>query len=463
MKALLKRINQKNTSSKQFSFSVRFDEYNAKNDVGNLNDFNNQDFNKNPLLLKNGLNFNFHTPIKNNVNISRNLNNNLLQLLENILNDKNVSTEYTKKVIRLFENFIEYLINTKKNKELFSNYKKYNKYIIKRIKMSDVEDFIFERYKNSKPSTIYNIKSRMRRFIRIINNEPHIDYSRKIFRPKSNVSTTSLLSKQELFLLLRDLNKSKDSFSIILLYFLYFLGLNYSFIARILLTDFKSNFTLLILKKGKKVIKHYLPNIIVQLLFQYFIESRSYNSYYFFEDNFLGNNGETRTMMIKDKTSIIFEKAKYITNNKKKKLLSDFSKLRRAKPIASDLAKFFILSEVHTQNKDEKERIGLSFKNETINEKLEEKNKSFQSYDDSSDSHQYFSFDESSKKKENNNFDSICGDFDFIYNDFNSYQKSNNKPIIDFLKRKRKKLNGLSLKNGNNNLLNFISEAEYEI
>ena len=163
------------------------------------------------------------------------------------------------------------------------NYEKFGKFLIKRIKIKDAEDFINYKYKNSKPSTKANIKSRIRKFIRYINDEPKLDFNEKILRPKI-IANNSLLSKDELYLFLNELNEKNDIQALVLFYLLYFVGLNYSFVSRLVIKNFKSSFKLLIIKKGTKVIKHYFSPVITELLFKYFIDTRSYDSSNYFFD-----------------------------------------------------------------------------------------------------------------------------------------------------------------------------------
>lgn len=301
MNALIERINKKNNAGQKIKKSKKKRENNVKNAQDSLYSRVSIKVLFGQEIICNEKDFNnkFGTPIKYNFNNSPDKNN-IFQDITNILDKENASDIYKKRVLKLFEIFFDYLVKIKKNQELIDNYQKFKKYNIGRIKMKDVEDFIADQYKNSNPSTVANIKSRMRKFIRIINNEPNLDFSEKIMRPKT-ISDTSIFSKQELLLFLYDLNISDDIVSVLLFYFLYFIGLNYSLVARILLKDLKASFGMLILKKGKKVIKHYFPEIITHLLYKYFISSRSYNSFYFFEDNITNNNKETRTTMIKNK------------------------------------------------------------------------------------------------------------------------------------------------------------------
>ena len=131
---------------------------------------------------------------------------------------------------------------------MITNYKRFNKYIIRRIKIRDVNDYINDNYKNSEVSTIESIKYRMRRFIRIINQEEDLHYSEKNKRCKPNNSSSN--PKDELISKFSYINQINDLLEFLLFYFFYFIGLNYSFIVRILIKDFKSSFKSLILRKG---------------------------------------------------------------------------------------------------------------------------------------------------------------------------------------------------------------------
>lgn len=73
-------------------------------------------------------------------------NQDILQIIKKHLIMNMVSFSYQKRVIILFQNFIEYIFFIKKNKELINNFKVYNRYIVKRIKIKDIEDFILYKY-----------------------------------------------------------------------------------------------------------------------------------------------------------------------------------------------------------------------------------------------------------------------------------------------------------------------------
>lgn len=301
IKQIIKKDQIKQDNENIFGKNEIINEYDILRDKNSFDNKYIKEISKSGIFIGNNL----KTPNKTNKNIQYTINCDVIEKLSNILNERNVSFEYKRKILNLFRNFINYLIYVKQNKELIKNYKRFNKYIIRRIKITDVNEYINDNYKNAKISTIESIKYRMRRFIRIINQEEDLDYSEKIQRSKSN--NISSIAKDELISIFNYINQKNDLLAFLLFYFFYFIGLNYSFIARILIKDFKSSFKTLIIRKGKKRIRHNFPPIISKILYLYFINFRTYNSFYFFEDNFINNNEESRASMIKKKFKIILD------------------------------------------------------------------------------------------------------------------------------------------------------------
>ena len=97
-----------------------------------------------------------------------------------------------------------------------------------------------------------------------------------------------------------------------------------------MIKDLKSSFNTLIIKKGGKKRVHTFPKIIVNLLFEYFTSSRTYVSKYFFFDNFIGKNGISRAKYIQNKFKEALMKQKIASFKEIEKIISSFSKLRRA-------------------------------------------------------------------------------------------------------------------------------------
>ena len=338
------------------------------------------------------------------------------------------------------------------------NYEKFGKFLIKRIKIKDAEDFINYKYKNSKPSTKANIKSRIRKFIRLINDEPKLDFNEKILRPKT-IANNSLLSKDELFLFLNELNEKNDIQSLVLFYLLYFVGLNYSFVSRLVIKNFKSSFKLLIIKKGTKVIKHYFSPVITELLFKYFIDTRSYDSSYFFFDDIKENRDKTRTSIIKEKVKEILDKTNHFNEYKKNKILAQFSKLRRAKIITRELYEYFIIPDLWKEEKKENEdktfSDGEKFQKNNFDGLIE--SNLLPSKNDIDE--KYFSFDEDGCINQNFDADSIRCNLNSLWDERHLDDNYIDEPLATFLKRKTSKSKNFKSKKKEKDLSGVISES----
>ena len=457
MNTLIKRINEKKFQELVHDKLEKTDYKEKKKNILNIYNNKSDKPNKKTFTENPNLNDKYKTPMKCKSVISGN-SSDIFQDIKGELMKINASSIYSKKVTKLFEDLVDYLLFTKKNKEIIDNFKKYNKFIIKRIKVKDIEDFINYKYLKSKPSTIANIKSRIRRFVRIINNEPQLDFSTKIQRPKV-CKNSDIFSKRELLMLLGNFNKSNDIESMVLFYLLYFLGLNFSFVSRILLKDFKSDFKLLIIKKGKKVIKHQLPPIITQLLFNYFIISRSYNSYYFFEDKYKETKEFTRTSMIKGKFQKILENLKYINKTKKNKIITKFSRLRKVKFITNDLYDFFIF-----QNSKEDE-IPKKENNSVSSYQVENKNNSDIINESglinniSYDLNTEVFLEEELNEEKNSELNCIPVKYENLFEKHVVDGHELNKDLFKFLKRKRNNKKKYKLIDFENELVPFFSES----
>lgn len=401
--------------------------------------------------------FIFKTPIKSkNINLGNN--NDVFEKIKFNLSNEEASYSYIKKITKLFQNLIEYLLLVKKNRELMRNYEKFGKFLIKRIKIKDAEDFINYKYKNSKPSTKANIKSSIRKFIRLINDEPKLDFNEKILRPKT-IANNSLLSKDELFLFLNELNEKNDIQSLVLFYLLYFVGLNYSFVSRLVSKNFKSSFKLLIIKKGTKVIKHYFSPVITELLFKYFIDTRSYDSSYFFFDDIKENRDKTRTSIIKEKVKEILDKTNHFNEYKKNKILAQFSKLRRAKIITRELYEYFIIPDLWKEEKKENEdktfSDGEKFQKNNFDGLIE--SNLLPSKNDIDE--KYFSFDEDGCINQNFDADSIRCNLNSLWDERHLDDNYIDEPLATFLKRKTSKSKNFKSKKKEKDLSGVISES----
>jgi len=360
----------------------------------------------------------------------------IFQKIKMQLLKEEVSYTYHKNITKLFENFIEYLLFIKKNAELINNFKRNGKLIIKRIKIKDLEDFLVYKYKNATPSTLANIKSRMRKFVRIINNEPKLDYYKKIVRPKIQ-KDKDLLTKKEIVFLLEHFNNNNDISSLIIFYLLYFVGLNYSFLSRLLIKNFLASFRLLKIKKGSKILKHRIPIIIAQLFHEYFIGARSPDSFFLKDEHIRNNSEETRTSIIKSKIKSIFEKIEFINEEKKIKILSIFSYLRRAKNLTKDLYEYFILPNMLEKEKKENETNIYSNKEKTLETDFNRSNVS-QSLDNGNNIEENF-FPSKKETINDKNIEKVSIDrnFDISVKQFNKNDILDKKSNVHYLNRKK--------------------------
>lgn len=145
----------------------------------------------------------------------------------------------------------------------------------------------------------------------------------------------------------------------IIFYFLYFFGLNYSTIARITLKDFKKGFNILTLKK-RKIRKYFIPDVIKNKLCEYF-HNKNNKSIFFFYDSYHDSNSYTRTTLIKNNIRIILESADGVSSETVKYLLSLFSKMRKSKRLSS---KYYFLFDNNCELKN-------LLKDEILNDKFE--------------------------------------------------------------------------------------------
>lgn len=270
------------------------------------------------------------------------LENHFMQKSRAILEKNNLSENYKKKSLLIIRSFINYYINKNNNKiNLLSDDENTN-YIKKRIKISDVEDYItnYKKYKND--YTKSNIQFRLRYFIRKINKESNLNYKTKI-NPYPTTSKDRI-GPSPIIMLASKLREIGDIVNLLILYFLYFGGLNFSYISRIMIKDLKSAFSVLKLKKGRKIITHYIPNIIKGLLLKYFSQSRTYKSKYLFYDNYLEKKGKSRTQYIKELFITSIYENEILGKEEIKKVVCYFSALRRAKFLSQKYYYLFDLS-----------------------------------------------------------------------------------------------------------------------
>lgn len=211
-----------------------------------------------------------------NENYSNNINNKI----EKILLSEILSEKEKKRVKKIFADFSNFLISIKENEKQKKEIGDNKVIKTKRIRLNDVNRFIEFKYKFAKESTVANIKIKMRKYIRILNEEPKLDYRKKIMKPKRELNSFDL-NNDELYSIIKYLMEKESHLEILLFYFAYFLGFNYSFISRILI--------------------------------------------------------KSRVETIKFQIKSIFDEIPNIKENKKKFLLSHFSKLRKAKILSRNI------------------------------------------------------------------------------------------------------------------------------
>lgn len=314
-------------------------EENNKNERNNKNIKKNIDNNNIKEITLNNNNINcVYSKTKNNHKNEKQKE--FLKRIEEIVQKENISEKEKKRVISIFDNFIDFLIQIKKDKEIIKNIKFFGLKKINRIKIGDIDSFIQFKYQSSTPATIANIKIKMRKYIRIYNGEPKLNYKEKIVQTRREKESSNL-NEEELYYIIKSLMNKDNYLFILLFYFLYFVGLNFSFISRILIQNFNSSLTKLVLKKGSTKIRHHFPPIITNLLYLYFKKSRTYNSKYFFNDNDVGKLVESRVLTIKKQISDALTEIPKINKQKKTYLFSEFSKLRKSKKLSKNVCLLF--------------------------------------------------------------------------------------------------------------------------
>ena len=102
----------------------------------------------------------------------------MISKLSIILDNQNITKTEKNRTKNIFQNFVSYLndnnsIKSGKN-SIFSN----NFAYAKRISIKDVNKFIEDKYKHSTDLTIHNMKIRMRKYVRLLNNEPKLNFAK---------------------------------------------------------------------------------------------------------------------------------------------------------------------------------------------------------------------------------------------------------------------------------------------
>lgn len=360
------------------------------------------------------------------------------------------SYEYINSVILLFEKFFNYIITKEKNFKtktlIIKNID--NSYIVKNIDLEEVYEFLNnKRINNYTSSSLCNLLSRMRKFIRILNNEKNINYRNEI--PKIIKKDYILhLTKNDLNLICEEIKSNYNLQLLLIFYFLYFTGLTFSKVSRIKITDFKSDFSILVEKK-EKFKKYIIPNIISNLLL-YFIKYKENNSLFLFYDSIKDTKTFSRTQLIRNNISNVIKGCKAFSNIKSEKIIDSFSKKRNSKRLNENLFFLFDINlnffDNNNSNKDiNNEKIISSNHNVILKPKeLPEKNESCYTISALSNNN-LIDFDE---LPENDN-DIFSNDSSGIYessfdkiNDLNFAKKlafEKNANDLKFIKNNRKK------------------------
>ena len=212
----------------------------------------------------------------------------------------------------------------------------------------------------------------MRKYVRLINNDFIQDFESKIsFKKKKDKYT--VLSNDELISITNCFKKRNDIQNLTIFYFLYYSGLNFSTISRILLRNFKKGFQMVYIKKGS-LKKIYIPLVIQNCLIKLFREKKNERNYFFYE-SYLGKKILSRTEYIKREFSFAFNSVNELSKKIKSILLSEFCFQRKYK-ILTD--RFYYLFEFSNLNDNDNFSV-FSFESKTYGtKKKKEKNENQQ-------------------------------------------------------------------------------------
>jgi hypothetical protein len=182
-----------------------------------------------------------------------------------------------------------------------------------------------KRFKSN--STKYYLLFTMKRIIRYLNNENNLDY--EAYKKIPAINRKTLITKKEENSIINVLKEKKDKQNLLIFYFLYIKGLNYSTVARILLSSFKNAFSQLIIKKGKSS-KYKIEPEISKILLE-FMREQEYVSTYFFYNDILDTKTLSRAKYIKDNFISILDECFWIENKRKNEIVNYFSVIRTPK------------------------------------------------------------------------------------------------------------------------------------
>lgn len=351
----------------------------------------------------------------------------IIDRLDKIMLDEGVSLIYQRKIKLYFLKFLNFIDNNNNNKNKTSIFTNTNdnktlKNYTGKIALSDVFNFVNTYYKKYKEITKNTILSKMRKYIRILNDEPNINYEKKISFKKTN-NKSEILCENELIEFVNNLKTNDENEVLMIFYFLYFSGLTFNDISRCLNIHFKKSFSILNIQQNKtKEIK--IPSIIQSSLNE-ISKFKNNNNKFFFYEEFRGNSNQTRTQFIKGSIEGALKKYSNISKNKIKELIKNFSKKRNHKflnkkfPLLFDINVKCIddndIGELLNFKKEENELDSFISNNDQNNSKNENKDEIYINFN--SLKNDSFDFEE---KKDNDYYDLFFNSNDSIFEERSS-------------------------------------------
>lgn len=322
---------------KKFKRTLQYN-YRDENFV-KLDNINNQS--KNQFPYDNNYKF-FSTTIKKDVLIFSN-ENNIINKIEKIMEQENSNFIYRRKVIKYFNNFINFLEKNSKTTEtkikIHIREDKKIIYSITEINLSDVYNFVHSNYNKYKDKTKNIILSIMRKFTRILNNKPDLNYEQKLNFHKSH-NNSLILNDNELNSIVNYLKDNDELEALILFYFLYFSGLNFYSLSRCQIKDFQKDFEILKIIKDK-VKKIHIPLVIKRNIKQFLLNRDIESKFLFIEYYNEKENIKSRATYLKDVFIKSIKLFKGFSEQKKNILIKDFSITRKYKILTEKYFQLF--------------------------------------------------------------------------------------------------------------------------
>lgn len=138
-----------------------------------------------------------------------------------------------------------------------------------------------------------------------------------------------LITNREIYAIIDYMKETNDIENLLIFYFLFIKGLNYSNISRILITNFKKDLSYLIIKKGIR--NKYKIHYDIRLKILDFIKSQDFKNKFFFYNKIKDKKGETRALFIKRQFKRIVDNCFWISNNRKNNIINYFATTRKVK------------------------------------------------------------------------------------------------------------------------------------